>query len=318
MRLTAFGKLAVLVWGFAASAPGQTFEAASVRLWTSDVKQPYTITGGPGTSEPGRFRAPRVSMSTLLGLAFDVKNDQITGPAWLRDFSSANNYTIVATIAPGTTKEQFRTMLQNLLAERFHLVFHKETRDFPGYELVVDKGGAKFKEVATSQNAGSPAVTDPRAILEAPAGDDGFPKLPGSRVISQMSRNGGPTRTKYQERTMAEFVSNLGYLIGASQGKSVLDGHLQPRVVDKTGLTGKYTFILEYYDGAAAQLGRMFPSGAAPDAGNAASPAATDPGGGPTIFSAIQKQLGLRLDKVAAVPLEMIVVDSVDKVPTEN
>jgi len=64
-------------------------------------------------------------------------------------------------------------------------------------------------------------------------------------------------------------------------------------------------------------LGRSLPvSGADPS--NTPMPAATDAGVGPTFFAAIQKQLGLRLDKVAAVPLDVIVVDSVDKVPTEN
>ena len=107
---------------------------------------------------------------------------------------------------------------------------------------------------------------------------------------------------------MAEFVSNLGFLIGSSLGRSVLDGVLQPRVVDKTGLTGRYTFILEYYDETVAGLARSLPSAAAADPDS----------GGPTIITAIQKQLGLRLDKSAAVPLQMIVVDRVDKVPTAN
>jgi uncharacterized protein (TIGR03435 family) len=129
-------------------------------------------------------------------------------------------------------------------------------------------------------------------------------------------------KTKYQERTMAEFISNLGFLIGSSQGKSVLDGFLQPRVVDKTGLTGKYTFILEYYNAGTAQLTRQLAglaqSRADSATGNSPPAAASDPGGGPTIFTAIQKQLGLRLDKTADVPLDVIVVEGVDKVPTED
>jgi uncharacterized protein (TIGR03435 family) len=121
---------------------------------------------------------------------------------------------------------------------------------------------------------------------------------------------------------MAEFVSNLGFLIGSSQGNSVLQGSLQPRVVDKTGLTGKYTFILEYYNASTADLARQLKSLALTRTDSAtgnASPAASDPdGGGPNIFAAIQKQLSLRLEKTAEVPLDMIVIESVDKVPTEN
>jgi uncharacterized protein (TIGR03435 family) len=114
---------------------------------------------------------------------------------------------------------------------------------------------------------------------------------------------------------MAEFVSNLGFLIGSSQGKSVLQGFPQPRVVDKTGLTGKYTFILEFYDAGTAALRATLPMHS--DAGSADTPpaAASDPRGGVSIFAAIQKQLGLRLDKTADLPLDVIVIEGVDKTP---
>ena len=121
---------------------------------------------------------------------------------------------------------------------------------------------------------------------------------------------------------MAEFIFNLGALISSSQGKGVLQGFPTPRVVDKTGLTGKYTFLLEFYNATMANLnlpGLFGRGGATSAAGNSEVPAANEPGGGfPNIFIAVQKQLGLRLDKTADVPLDVIVVDSVDKVPTEN
>jgi uncharacterized protein (TIGR03435 family) len=126
---------------------------------------------------------------------------------------------------------------------------------------------------------------------------------------------GGLERTKYQERTMAEFVSNLGFLIGSAQGKSVLDGYPQPRVIDKTGLTGKYTFILEYYNATAANLSAQL----AAKNREGVPPAVSDPDdSGPTIFTAIQKQLGLRLNKTADVPVDVIMVENVDKLPTPN
>src|SRR4051794_12335160 len=123
MRLAAFCTVALFAAAPASLSEAQTFEAASVKPFSPDIQQPYTITGGPGTTDPSRFRAPRVGMSFLLSRAFDVATDQITGPAWLRELAS-NNYTVVATMPPDTTKEQFQKMLQNLLAERFHLVFH--------------------------------------------------------------------------------------------------------------------------------------------------------------------------------------------------
>lgn len=318
MRPAVFCSIAFLVSGTAGFAEGPTFDAASVKLWTDEIKQPYTITGGPGTSDPGRFRAPRILLFNLLGRAFGVSTDQIAGPAWLREVGSANNFTIIAAMPPDTTKEQFQLMLQNLLVDRFHLVFHHETRNFAGYELVVDKGGPKFKEVTPAQDANPDAAPDLRAMMSAPKGADGFPDVPGSRVMSQSSR-GGQERTKYQERTMDQFISNLGFVIGMSQGKSVTQGYPQPRVVDKTGLTGKYTFILEFYNEGTANLASRLPPGVAPDPGNGAPPAAGEPDGGlPNIFTAIQKQLGLRLNKTADVPVDVIVVESIDKVPTDN
>jgi len=101
----------------------------------------------------------------------------------------------------------------------------------------------------------------------------------------------------------------------------VLDGYLQPRVVDKTGLTGKYTFILEYRDAGPAMIAQRVKSQSADISGNSRlleELAASEEGGGADIVSAIQKQLGLRLDKTKGVPLEAIIVDSVDKIPTEN
>jgi uncharacterized protein (TIGR03435 family) len=69
-----------------------------------------------------------------------VAADQISGPGWIRDFSGPDLYEIAATMSPDTTKEQFQLMLQNLLAERFHLVVHHETRMFSGYVLSVARG----------------------------------------------------------------------------------------------------------------------------------------------------------------------------------
>ena len=233
------------------------------------------------------------------------------------DVTAQTYYNIEATMPPATTTEQFQKMFQNLLIERFHLVFRRETRNFPGYALVVDTdGGPKIKQVTPDENPVAPTT---QAMIQGPKGGDGFPVVHGPFTMGQMDGS-RKTRTKYQERSMAEFVSNLGFIIGSSRGKSVLDGYLQPRVVDKTRLTGKYTFILEYYNAGTASLAAALPmldrtGGGATD--NSA-PAASDPSGAPDIFTAVRKQLGLRLDKTADVPLDVIIVDSVDKTPTEN
>ena len=287
MRLATRYLIALLFAALASSAAGPTFDAASVKLADPEIQQSI-VTGGPGSNDPGHFRIPRTSMYDLLTRAFGVRPDQIVAPAWIRDYPPEPRYTLIATMPPDTTREQFEQMLQNLLIERFHLVFHRETRKFPGYDLVVDKDGPKFKEVTPAQEANSD-----RRGMNSPRGADGFPNLPGSRIMGHGNGSGGQ-KIKYQEQTMAQFASNVGFLIGDSQGRSFLEGNPQPRVADKTGLTGTYTFILEYR-GAAE-----------PDADL------------PNIFVAAQKQLGLRLDKTADAPVDVIVVESVDKAPTEN
>ncbi len=274
--------------GIVCLAQSLAFDAASVKVQDTDAPKSLQMSGGPGTNDPGRLRV-KLNMSALLPAAFGVGTDQIKGPAWLRDFAAMPYYEIVATMPTDTTKAQSELMLQNLLIERFHLVFHYDTMKAPGYDLVADKGGPKLKEVTADPATGS----------------DGFPVLPGTRMLGWRS---GTTRqrVKYQEWPMSTFVGGLGFLIGRALGKSLDDGFLQPRVVNKTGLTGKYTFILEYDCAACAPLN--------------AKPAdtANDAGAYPEIFVALQKQLGLRLEKTADVPVRVVVVDSVDKIPTAN
>ena len=115
---------------------------------------------------------------------------------------------------------------------------------------------------------------------------------------------------------MRLFVQSLDFAVGRAQGKTLDDGFFQPRIVDNTGLTGKYTFILEYYDAGAAA--RRAPLRSGPAAADGPPLAASEPGGGISILTAIQKQLGLRLDKTADVPLDVIVIVSVDKTPTPD
>ena len=105
-----------------------TFEAASVKPAGPFVPgEMGGMRGGPGTGDPGRITIPRATLSDLLARAYDVWLDQISGPAWLND-RSAYAYRIDATLPPNTTTEQFRLMLQNPLAERFHLRLHHETK----------------------------------------------------------------------------------------------------------------------------------------------------------------------------------------------
>jgi uncharacterized protein (TIGR03435 family) len=282
------------------------FEAASVKLAGPLVPgvQPG-MRGGPGTDDPGRLAWPRATLPMLLMQAYGVGIDQITGPAWLND-GTTYSYAIDATIRPGTTKDQFRLMLQNLLAERFHLRLRHEAQTRPGYELSVAAGGPKLKKwtPATDAAPGKPGV-DGNGFLRLP---------PGATVGFRMNTSGrpAPIQTTFRE-SMADFCRGLGANINMSNGAPI--GSPQPRVIDKTGLTGVYEFTLEFA-GTMAMPGMSPP---APPADDSGLPVASDPTEGlPNIFTAVEKQLGLKLVKVKDVPVDVLIVDSADKVPTEN
>jgi uncharacterized protein (TIGR03435 family) len=289
---------------------GPTFDVASVKLLSPDIPKVPFYSGGPASSDPARLHL-RLNMSGLLIAAFAIGADQIKGPAWFRDFSAMPFYDIIATMPPDTNKQQVEKMLQNLLVERFHLAFHRDTRSFPGYELVVNKGGPKLKEVTPDPNP----ATDPRTATKGQLGPDGFPIVPGPRKLGWRPLT-AHLRIKYQEWRMPSFASDLGFLIGRSLGKSLDDGFLEPRIIDKTGLTGNYTFILEYDCPACAPPVSTLSTNQ--DAGIGQAAGTNEWGGFPDIFGAVQKQLGLRLNKTGDVQVDVIVVDIIDKVPAVN
>jgi uncharacterized protein (TIGR03435 family) len=232
-------------------------------------------------------------MKILLTEAYGSGWDEVIGPSWIGDPFGPNIYVVDATMPPGTTKEQFRLMMQNLLKSRFRLAVHHEKRDLPGYELVVSKGGPKLKPTGT------------------------LPK--DSPPIHQTLES-----ARYEARgwSMADLTRELGRMISESLG----DG-ARPRVHDATGLTGTFDFRLEY--SCFARCGPPFlppgapgftpPSsdGAAP--GQPAHPAPETSGARlPSIMGALEEQLGLKLVKAKGVPVDVLVVDHVDKEPTEN
>jgi uncharacterized protein (TIGR03435 family) len=279
-----------------ARLPSQTFDAASVKtaLPLKPDSHGRTIlprpSGGPGTQDPGRIRYPYMTPRYFLMAAYDVKPFQITGPAWL----DSERFDINATMPPETTREQLHMMLQNLLAERFKLTIHRETRELPLYLLVVAKGGPKLKE-STEAPAGDvdPATIPPPGKV----GPDGFPvlALPAGAPIVIFSFTNGRARMAGQQKSMQDLADRL-------------TGIVSRPVIDATGLKAKYDFMLTY----------------SPESTNTPTPP-PPPGGAnapeaeplPDIFSALQAQLGLRLEsKKGAV--EMIVIDHIEKTPTEN
>jgi uncharacterized protein (TIGR03435 family) len=85
------------------------------------------MSGGPGTKNPERWSAENWSLNVFAELAYDLRSYQLSGPEWIRP----QRYNITAKLPAGATKEQFRAMLQNLLAERFNMQVHHDTKEMP-------------------------------------------------------------------------------------------------------------------------------------------------------------------------------------------
>jgi uncharacterized protein (TIGR03435 family) len=289
-----------------ADAPAHLqFEVASARRAAPDAH--LERRGGPGTADPGRIFYSRVTLLELLTVAYGVRGDQVSGPDWLQ----TERYTINAKIPPNTTKDQFNLMLQDLLAERFHLTLHHAAKEFPAYELVVASGGHKMQPSPPDVPATAAAPGDAALAALKTMAKTGFPSLqPGSP--GSVFLGGGMVRST-NSVTMAEFAATLGAMVNISNGGIGGLGSTVPRVVDKTGLNGKFTFTLEF--AGSVQLPASLRMGEQPAE---ASPTSNPGSAGPSLLTALKQQLGLKLEKKKPVILDLLVVEHVDKVPTEN
>jgi uncharacterized protein (TIGR03435 family) len=250
------------------AADSPQFEVASIKA--SGPQSIRGSDGGPGHKDPTRYGFGLATMLDLILVAWDVKVFQISSSIAL----DRQAFDLIATVPAGATKEQFREMLQNLLKERFALKMHLESREFPAYELVVAKGGLKIKEAVSGETA-SRAET-------------GWPEFPPNvaRMASQNSNIGGYWVVRL--KSQLEPFSLLADLLEIGDTP----------IVDRTGLTGKYSFTLEFT--------RDMP-GASPDS----------PPPAPALSTALQQQLGLQLVS-KKLPFDVVVVESFNKLPTEN
>jgi uncharacterized protein (TIGR03435 family) len=307
--------IGLCAYGFAQPAR-PAFDVVSVKPAAPYVPgKRYSARGGPGTDSPGRITYSRVSPFYLLQQAWDVKADQIKAPGWVENPSDEYHFAITATMPVTTTREQFRLMLQSLLLERFHLRLHHEKGTRPGYELTVAPGGAKIEPVGLSvPEPGAPRrAVDTMADLKKIDGDE-FPALPpGPHRISMVV--GGTERVKYQEQTIGTLADGLAAMIRMASGSDLSAG--LARVVDRTGLRGRYTFSFSFACEVCANSHRAGTAGSERLSDPAA--AAIEPSGGaPSLDSALEKQLGLRLKKVSDIPVDVLIIDSLDRVPTPD
>ncbi len=237
-------------------------------------------------TDGGMLRYSNVSLKDCIRNAYRVKDFQVQGPDWL----DSARFDIVAKLPDGASKDQIPEMLQTLLAERFKLSLHRDTKEHAIYALVVGKGGPKLKpaEVQTGDDA-TPGA--------APGGRGGLPRGAMFMMIDPAGAHlKAPSATL---STLAEMISRFS----------------ERPVVDYTGIQGQYDFDLVFAPETMRNMpggkGMMMPPGGGehPQTDAPAEPAAT-------IYESVQRY-GLKLEPRKA-PMEMLIVDHIEKEPTEN
>jgi uncharacterized protein (TIGR03435 family) len=262
-----------------------SFEVASVK---------QNVTGSNairfGIQPGGRFNAVNAPARELLRFAYLVQNFQIVeAPSWVDD----DRYDVVAKaeddippVAPGQLGP-LQMMMRSLLAERFKLAAREETRDMPMYELVLNRPDGQLGPQITK------TTTDCQALMAGARRGGGPPPglNPGERPVCGMRFGFGELRAG--SASMRELAQ-------------LLSGQTERFVVDRTGLTDRYDFDLTFTPD-------RLPQGGPPPAG--VQLPAIDPNG-PSIFTALQEQLGLKLEATRG-PVPVLVVERIER-PTPD
>jgi uncharacterized protein (TIGR03435 family) len=226
-----------------------------------------------------RYEVRFATMVDLIHLAYGIDRENVLGgPSWLE----MDRFDVLAKMPPAATTETVRLMLQALLKERFDLVVHKGTRPIPAYALIAGKHPA-LKEADASEESGCKRDSDNGLA----GGPDTRPAAKGAKLGT--AHVNSVLHYACRKVTMAAFAEALPAMMGPLGTRPVFD---------RTGLSGEWTFSLSY------SLPSMDPL-VDPYAERA------------SIFSALEKQLGLKLDK-REVAVSGIVVDSVNERPRDN
>jgi uncharacterized protein (TIGR03435 family) len=255
------------------------FEVASIKPNAANDNR-VSMQRAPG----GRVMATGISLRMLMRNAYRIQDFQIVGgPDWM----SSDRWDVQAKSEENATQAQVDEMMQTLLADRFKLRFHKETRELPTYALVVAKNGPKLQEsqLDTTTTPSSPAVA---------VATRGGPQ-PLGRGMVMVNASGG----KMQLAGGAMSMSQLAQMLGNTLGRIVLD---------QTGLKGAYDIKLEY----SPEPGQRGPFGGGAGGPAGGGTASSDDPNVVSIFTAIQEQLGLKIESTKG-PVEVFVIDGAEK-----
>jgi len=232
---------------------------------------------------PGRVELPLASLEWLIERAYRLEAYQISGPDWMKTV----RFDIAAKIPDGASVEQVPEMLQSLLEERFKLAVHHESREQSIYALMVAKDGLKLKE----WDPGAPRKPAPDRIFQKVQSDD------GPRFYSSIN---GRVVFRADKIKLADLASTLM-------------SYVDDPVVDVTGLMGYYEVTLEVPGGPGVKASPALAARARASGLDVPDP--SDPSG-VSIFASVRK-VGLTLDRRKG-PVEHLVVDHLEKTPTDN
>jgi uncharacterized protein (TIGR03435 family) len=305
-------------------AGGWAFEVATIK--PANMPSQADIMNGKAhlgmKTDAARVDIGFMSLTEMICAAYKIKQYQISGPDWMNAFMGGQRFDVLAKMPEGATKEQVPEMLQVLLAERFKLAIHRDSKERSVYALVVGKGGVKMKESAADPPP-PPAVE--KADLApgeapAPAADT------GPQIKDKRNADGSGTATVHTPEGNAKISYGPSGMHMEMEKMSMdklaesLTPFVDRPVVDKTELKGNFQVALDLTMDDLKNVGRKYgaamqgPGAASGDAGTLPSDAASEPSG--SIFKSVQ-QLGLKLESRKA-PVDLIVIDHLEKMPTEN
>lgn len=270
-----------------------TFDVASVRPSRDDApfKQNVALDALDAFPPTGGLFTANSQLSSYIIFAYKITDtsqyQSLTGqlPKW----AQTDRFDVEARAEGNPTKDQMRLMMQSLLADRFKLALHIETRQLPVYALVLNKAGKLGPQLKPHpDDVSCPATPSPHPSGPAPA--------PFCGALLMWPVN-GQWHARMMNLTMEQIAHHLGTPIGTGWG-----GLDHRPIVDQTGLSGKFDFDIEF----------------TPETNRASRPAAdAQPEAfGPTFLEALKDQLGLKLVKQTA-PVQVCVIDHVER-PTEN
>jgi len=265
---------------------GPAFEVASIKPNNSGDGR-VMVAMQPG----GRFTATNITLKLMIRNAYQLQDFQIIGgPSWI----GSDRFDIVAKAEDGTPQEtpnfnrsgpsQTQLMIRALLAERFQLVVHNENRELPIYALVLARNDGKLGPDLRKSEVDCTAMA-------AAARGRGMPPPPAPGERPQCGIRIGMGNMAIGGAPLSQIAQAMGNFLGRT-------------VQDKTGLTGNYDASLTWTPDQMPQR----PPGA-PET------PPVDPNG-PSIFTAVQEQLGLKLDSQKA-QVSVLVIDRVER-PKEN